>query len=309
MSANPFVYSYFIPVLWRLGVLLCPVVGGLVSAHYLRVRRSEPTVLLGKAITVIWLAPLLVGVAFIGGFALFIVVAGVLGQSIREYSRLVMIPRTYTLLLQLYSFGGLFMAAAGNHAAVLEYPLGLVPVAFAVTIASQRVDRGYECIAAVTLGYLYISFPISLILFIRNAVPWGLQFLVIVGFATATADACAFIIGSKFGGPKLAPVISPMKTWSGALGALLGSAVGVILAWVAAPYSWHVTVALLIIVCIGVSATFGDLSESVIKRSFGRKDAGAVLAGFGGVLDRFDSFLFTIPVTFIILSQGLHLHG
>jgi phosphatidate cytidylyltransferase len=289
--------------------VLGPIIGGLIAVHYRKTRRGEGTALLAKALTVAWLAPMLLAAIFADGFVLLLVVAVVLTQSNREYSRLAMLERPYAWMLQLYSLGGLLIASTGNRTALLEYPLGLVAATFVIPVFSQRIQGSHECIAGVIFAYFYISFPMSLILFIRNAVSWGLQFLVIVGIGTAIADAGAFVIGSKFRGPRLAPAVSPMKTWSGTFGSFVGAAVGVALAWRVAPRSWHLLVAFLITCCVAVAATFGDLSESVIKRSFDQKDTGTILAGFGGFLDRFDSFLFTIPAAFVILSQALHVHG
>jgi phosphatidate cytidylyltransferase len=309
MSDNPLSNSHFLPILWKLGIILGTIIAGLIVIYIRNRRRGEASSMLAKSLTVAWLAPLLLCALFVGRIALLIVAGIVLAQAIREYSELVSLQAPYKWTVQIYSVGGLLVSATGNSTQFLAYPFGIVAAAFAIPIVRQQVVGAAEQVAMTVFAYIYISFPITLILFVRDTIPWGLNFLLIVGAGTALADVGGFIVGSRFKGPRLAPVVSPMKTWSGAFGSLLGAFVGVALSWSVAPRPWHPPMAVLIACCVAVSATLGDLSESVLKRSFYRKDAGTVMAGFGGILDRFDSYLFTIPATLALLTQALHVRG
>jgi phosphatidate cytidylyltransferase len=309
MPDNPLSNSHYLPILWKLGIVLGTIIAVLIVIYIRNRRRGEVSSMLAKALTVTWLAPLLLSALFVGRLALLIVAGVVLAQAIREYSELVSLQAPYKWTVQIYSIGGLLVSATGNSVQFLAYPFGIVAVSLAIPIVRQQVAGAVEQVAMGIFAYFYISFPITLISFIRDSIPWGLNFLLIVGTGTALADAGGFIVGTRLKGPRLAPVVSPMKTWSGAFGSLLGAFIGVALSWSVAPRTWHPPTAVLIACCVAVSATLGDLSESVLKRSFYRKDAGTVMAGFGGILDRFDSYLFTIPATLALLTQALHVRG
>lgn len=114
-------------------------------------------------------------------------------------------------------------------------------------------------------------------------------------------DTAAYLAGSRIGGPRLSPVISPRKTISGAMAQLVASiiiAVVFVLAdWISAPASLLLTAG----VAIGVVGQIGDLFESVFKRAFGMKDFSSLIPGHGGVLDRFDSTLFAAPTLWILI--------
>jgi phosphatidate cytidylyltransferase len=104
-----------------------------------------------------------------------------------------------------------------------------------------------------------------------------------------TTDVVGYFAGRAFGGPKLAPLISPKKTWSGAIAGTLGAvvvAVGVVCFW--GGYN-RIAIALVALV-LSVVAQLGDLMESRIKRQFGAKDASTLIPGHGGVMDRLDGF-------------------
>jgi len=139
------------------------------------------------------------------------------------------------------------------------------------------------------------------LVFIKAAEAWGLRFLLVVGLAVALSDVGAFTVGSALKGPKLAPSVSPGKTWAGTLGNLLGAALGVAILWVAVPKVWSALGVAVLVVVIAVGAVWGDLIESFVKRDFSVKDAGEVLAGFGGVLDRVDSLLIALPLGYYAL--------
>ncbi|HMA35480.1 MAG TPA: phosphatidate cytidylyltransferase, partial [Chloroflexia bacterium] len=126
----------------------------------------------------------------------------------------------------------------------------------------------------------------------------GQGILLALGTATALSDVGAFVVGSRLGGPKLAPGISPNKTWAGAAGNLLGAYLGTGLLAFALPASWLLAVLPLI---VAGGAIWGDLLESRIKREFGAKDAGNWLPGFGGLLDRVDSLILVGPLVFYFL--------
>lgn len=132
------------------------------------------------------------------------------------------------------------------------------------------------------------------------AVGGGALLLCFVIIVTASVDTAAYFTGRTIGRHKLAPTLSPRKTWEGAAGGALGAlAVGSALgAWLGLPPAFSLLAAALISFC----SVMGDLTTSAIKREIGVKDFGAILPGHGGVLDRFDSLLFSGPVLYGLIQ-------
>ncbi|MDP3984034.1 MAG: phosphatidate cytidylyltransferase, partial [Acidimicrobiia bacterium] len=151
----------------------------------------------------------------------------------------------------------------------------------------------------------YIPFFLSYLVFIKLVEPDGLEILLLVGIGVALSDIVAFSVGKALGGPKLAPAVSPNKTWAGAGGNLLGAYAAWAIMWFAIPGQWSLTTRLIGPVITAVASVWGDLIESFVKRDFGVKDAGDLLPGFGGLLDRIDSLLVALPITYyaIIIAQ------
>jgi phosphatidate cytidylyltransferase len=118
------------------------------------------------------------------------------------------------------------------------------------------------------------------------------------------ADSAAYFTGRKFGKHKLAPSISPGKTWEGVLGALVGVSVYVLVVWVLIDLShliMFIPMILLASWCWVGLAVMGDLFESAVKRQAGVKDSGALLPGHGGLLDRIDALTSTLPLAALAL--------
>jgi phosphatidate cytidylyltransferase len=117
------------------------------------------------------------------------------------------------------------------------------------------------------------------------------------GLGVALSDIGAFCTGKLLKGPKLAPRLSPNKTWGGLLGNILGAAIAVALTTFA--FSdlslWQ---HILLIAAIGLGSAWGDLLESLLKRQGNVKEAGELLPCFGGLLDRADSFLLVVPLVY-----------
>ncbi len=127
----------------------------------------------------------------------------------------------------------------------------------------------------------------------------GPAWLLAVIATVAIADSSAYFVGKKIGRHKLAPLVSPGKTWEGVAGAWLG----VTLFWAALHIYQGVNAWLLIIFwCMLVLSIFGDLFESLLKRRVGLKDSGDLLPGHGGILDRVDGLIPVLPFAVILLS-------
>ncbi|WP_308909658.1 phosphatidate cytidylyltransferase [Pseudokordiimonas caeni] len=142
-------------------------------------------------------------------------------------------------------------------------------------------------------GIGYVGAPIFALDLIRK-LPEGFLTVIFVFLLVWATDVGGYFFGKGIGGPKLAPVISPKKTWAGLLGGmLLAGAVG---AAIAAITAWHSPMELgLLAAGLAVVAQIGDLFESAVKRRFGAKDSGNLIPGHGGILDRVDGIVFAAP--------------
>jgi phosphatidate cytidylyltransferase len=174
-----------------------------------------------------------------------------------------------------------------------------------------RKEKGLAVyhISVTVFGVFYIGWLGSHLILLRElphlkGLDYSLGFsFVIVAFAlTWCYDTGAYFVGSWLGKRKLFPSISPGKTLEGAIGGVLCSLVGILVArGTIAPY---LTIVQAVILAIGASVVgqLGDLSESMIKRDVKIKDSSKAIPGHGGVLDRFDSLLFTAPLIYYVLK-------
>lgn len=123
-------------------------------------------------------------------------------------------------------------------------------------------------------------------------------YLLIVVWAT---DSFAYFTGRKFGKTKLAPSISPNKTWEGSIGGtLIATILAMIFNMIYTPFPGSLVIFIIITILLSIAGQLGDLIESYIKRFFGVKDSGKLLPGHGGILDRFDSLILVSIIAYII---------
>jgi phosphatidate cytidylyltransferase len=152
-------------------------------------------------------------------------------------------------------------------------------------------------------GMLFFAAVMVGVLGMRGETPAGILAGWFLGLVIAFNDTGAFFAGRIIGGPKLAPTISPAKTWSGAIGGWLAGILAGTLFWIAFTTSpWWI--GLLLAASMGVIGQVGDLTESAIKRLFRIKDSGDVIPGHGGFMDRLDSVSF--GALFLAIVGALH---
>lgn len=155
-------------------------------------------------------------------------------------------------------------------------------------------------------GILYIGWMLSFLVSLRG-LAGGRNWVLLVFFATFASDSAAYFIGRAFGRHKLAPHISPAKTWQGAAAGLIGAVVISLVftldTFFAVPLSWWQAVILGGL--ISVFGQLGDLAESLFKRHFDVKDSGSRVPGHGGFLDRLDSLLFAGVVVYYFVVFAL----
>ncbi len=139
-------------------------------------------------------------------------------------------------------------------------------------------------------GVCYAGFPAVALIWLRGDGAYGMLAVLYLFAIVWTTDSAAFLFGRAIGGPRLAPRISPKKTWAGLIGATLSSAiVGLVFGLVFGIFSLWLAVLGMV---LAVVAQLGDLGELGIKRIFGTKDSSSLIPGHGGVLDRIDGLIF-----------------
>ena len=206
--------------------------------------------------------------------------------------------------------GGVMITGILAGIGAISLMSGTVPVQIILIVAlgtgvlSAILGEGLPVSVACSLGVLFVgAFGISLS-WIRLLDPAGLEIVVWLVAAIWLTDICAYFAGRAIGGPKLAPRISPKKTWAGLLGGVAAAAIWTIL-W----GRWMDVESMTTLAMVGagtaVLAQLGDLGVSVLKRKFGAKDTGNLIPGHGGVMDRMDGFMgSTPPVALAIVING-----
>ncbi len=174
-----------------------------------------------------------------------------------------------------------------------------------ITVVFRHTDIKVSDCALVFFGFYYIVVALSFIYLVRMYA-FG-QYLVWLIFICAWgSDTGAYFFGVFLGKRKLAPVLSPKKTIEGAIGGIfVASLLAFIFGWIVTRSVTQVNITLpctLIGASGAILSIFGDLAASAIKRQTGVKDFGKIIPGHGGVLDRFDSIIFTAPCVYIVMS-------
>lgn len=189
-----------------------------------------------------------------------------------------------------------------NDAVILIFLFG---IAFLGVLTRVAIADVLPAMAASSAALIFIAWPFSYLVRMDGNLSTG-PVLVLFALAIVWAgDTVAYFVGKSMGRTKMAPALSPKKTWEGATGNVVGSLIvgygfarwqnGDVMAWVA------------IAVLANVAGQVGDLIESAYKRGAGVKDSGAMLPGHGGMLDRIDSLIFAAPVVW--LAAGWLLQG
>jgi phosphatidate cytidylyltransferase len=180
-------------------------------------------------------------------------------------------------------------------------------VVLVTATARGPAHRPLVAVAVTVFGSLYASFLLAFVVAIRHgphsdAHPRGAVALVVLPLViTWVCDTSAMAAGALLGGPKLAPVLSPRKTWAGAVGGVVGALATALVygPLVLDRVALHLTPLQLgaVGLMVALAAQVGDVAESLFKREAGVKDSSALIPGHGGVLDRLDSLYFVVPVT------------
>jgi phosphatidate cytidylyltransferase len=240
--------------------------------------------------------------AGVAGMALFALALCLLG--LREFALLADLPRHHRIALNGAALA-VITGAALMGAAVAEYLLPLlVVVGLAWPVLRPDPSRGLRDLALAAIACIYLPVLLAHLPAAELRYPGlGGALMLAVAVATNLSDIGAFLVGKTFGRTKLAPTLSPNKTRAGVVGNLIGAALGLALFAPALlpDLPGGPATLLLLVPLIAFGSLYGDLFESAIKREVGVKDAGTWLPGFGGILDRIDSLLITVPAAYWLL--------
>lgn len=262
-------------------------------------QRAEPGPALAASGARAELALRLVTALLLGGVTLALAWAGVL-----PFSALVLVV---ALILSwewahVVRSGGFDLTLAIQGAAVLGAvglaAFGLAALGVAVLLIGTLIVLALEFGSRPGLsamGVLYAGLPAVALIWLRSNEPMGFHAVVFILLVVAATDTAAYICGRLIGGPRLAPSISPNKTWSGLLGGIgaAGLTAGVFAILIGAPPMALAATG----VAMGLVAQAGDLGESALKRAFHLKDASGLLPGHGGFMDRVDGL---VPVAVLL---------
>lgn len=308
-----------------------------------------------RVLTAVVLIPIVLVLTFKAPLWLFSAVVAVVAMlAMREYMELVAAYGYEPLRLTTYLVTPLYfalLAVLGADATSQEsggafFLLGaalVLPVAFLYALAGLHKDLkvALPSVALTWTGFVLVVFALATLVFLR-VLPLGPFYLLYLFVVVWVGDSFAFWVGKSIGRHKLAPEVSPGKTWEGAVASVVSAACAgaallhyapQLIGWLGnwgvaldldwpdraqlfrvvgnavrqpALYSLPLSMALLWSALINVAAQFGDLVESMMKRGAGVKDSGAILPGHGGMLDRVDALLFAAPFGFAVILLAIH---
>jgi phosphatidate cytidylyltransferase len=189
---------------------------------------------------------------------------------------------------------GAFVAEQHLLAAATVLSVGIGTL---VLLSRTPLEEVIPALGILGFGVPYFAAPIAAVSHLQRADPW----LVFLLFAIVwLGDSAAYYVGRRLGRHKMAPVVSPNKSWEGAAAGFVTSLLAAA-AWSLWRLGWVDPGLLAVAAATAAAAQVGDLMESLIKRGAGVKDSGHILPGHGGVFDRMDAMLFAAPVMLLSL--------
>jgi phosphatidate cytidylyltransferase len=255
-----------------------------------------------RTLSGIVLAAIMVGSLIVGGWVFPIVVVAAAIAAVREWHRLLNAGRLAPEMIPTS------LAVAG--AAVLAHIQGTSGLALLVIILGGAAAAGIAALRRLPMlwplpwhafGALYIGLTVLALVILRDQ-PHGIAKVGALFVTVWTADTGALMFGRMIGGPKLAPDLSPNKTWAGFLGGTAAAAAAEVL------YVFFLDgspgEAVLFGIALAIAGHVGDLFESWVKRQFHAKNTGRLIPGHGGMLDRIDSLLFAAPICALLVCYA-----
>jgi phosphatidate cytidylyltransferase len=256
---------------------------------------------LSRILVAACLLPVVLAVVYLGHWWLFALVMLAAVISLHEFW---LMARPLAPLAPA-GYVGAGLALAGAEVAGVNWMIGgaltTFALAFVLKAMSQARAAPTAAISATVMGAIWIGCGLSFMLLLRGVPEHGRLALFTVVLAVWGGDTLAYLGGRLLGRHKMAPSMSPGKTWEGFV---FGTAATVFVAFVALYKQHFLTIPQSIVLggVIAVAGPLGDLFESLLKRDAGVKDSGTLLGGHGGMLDRLDAFLFAAPAAYFVVA-------
>lgn len=255
-----------------------------------------------RVVVAVLLLPLVIGLAYLGGWWLF---------ALGLVAGLIALHELYTLArelrpLVLSGYIGFVLALLGLQLGGLSWMLGgiLSTLLFSfIFFGLSDVRPSATASFGVTLlGVVWVGAGIGFLLLVRAIPDHGFWATMAILFTVFAADTGAFFVGRAIGQHKMAPAISPGKSWEGFVGGTVAAmAVAFLILYKDRDAFLTIPEMLALGAAIAVASVFGDLFESAVKRDLAVKDSGRLLGGHGGMLDRLDSLLWAGPAAYYVI--------
>jgi phosphatidate cytidylyltransferase len=237
-----------------------------------------------RVVSALVLAPLAILIAYVGGWT-FVLFWGAAAVGVWwEWSRLVAGPTATGA----FAAGAAGLVVAAGFAGFGQFAMALGAIVLAAIAVAGLVASDRRVWTAVGVGYAgsILVAPVTL----RHDPDYGFVAIVFLFSVVWVTDVMAYVVGRLVGGPKLAPRLSPNKTWSGAVGGVFAAVVaGLATVRAAGLDNWMVIA--LVVLGLSICSQAGDIFESRLKRRHGAKDASQLIPGHGGLMDRLDGFV------------------
>lgn len=231
------------------------------------------------------MALVVLGITWIGGQTFSLLWAVIAVLILREFNRIC--AKAMPFIISVTSYAALALIIATWLMGDRDTALIMLGVALLLAAIWEMISNKT---AWSVLGLCYAVLPFFAMSDMRSDSYNGLVVIFLLYFCVWGADVFAYFSGRAIGGPKLAPKISPNKTWAGFIGSLVGALILSYLVDIAAGFE-PIYIFFVIMLCAAVMSQLGDLMESSLKRKFNVKDSGTSIPGHGGVLDRVDGLV------------------
>ena len=246
-------------------------------------------------------------------FALFVLLVMIIGMNEfyrlttnKDQSPLNIVGYIFTFILAGYYYmsNNLNSFTIISERELLSYFLSILIIILFMIEMSRNIKNPTKNIAITIFGILYVPLLLGTLIALRNLDTANhTYFTICMIISIWLCDSAAYVFGLKWGTKKILPKISPNKSWVGCIAGLSSSFIIYAIFKYQAILPEITTVDIFVLALItGFFGQAGDFAESLIKRDLGVKDSGTLLLGHGGVLDRFDSIIFSSPLTYIYLN-------
>lgn len=264
--------------------------------------KSEELILKQRVITAVVALIIFIPIVFLGGTLIEI---AALALAVVAMSEVLIMKRILLVTPEaiISILGTLFLVAPKSwmHDLPSQINTPFVSLIFAIALMVRVVFSknrfNFDDAGVLTLTMLYTGFGFNMFVQARTV---GLGMLMYLLLTVWSTDSGAYLVGRKIGKTKLAPQISPNKTWEGSIGGTIVAVIVGIIFSVTGLIHYGILATILMTLFLSIAGQLGDLVESSLKRYYGVKDSGRILPGHGGILDRFDSLLLVLPMAYLL---------